>query len=256
MDNLSIFAPISPVEITHAETHWRYADIGLHSHREWELIYQREGVVETVQGGESFEMRPGMILLHPPDIAHMDIHTEDYSIYYVRFKSIDPLPWPRLSYDDSPRNIGRICELIYREYHSNDCGREKLMSLLAGELDVFMQRLGAHQSVSASARIVSQAKRILEEHYNDAPSVSELASLVGVSQSWLYLHFMNICGVSPKQYLQSVRMHHALGLLRHTDLTLDSIAASCGFSSVSHLSRQVKAATGLQPGALRHPRNN
>jgi AraC family transcriptional regulator len=91
----------------------------------------------------------------------------------------------------------------------------------------------------------------MDEHYASPPSMAELASRLGVSKSTFYSHFKNTCRISPKQYLMSIRMNHAVGLIRHTNATLEAIALSCGFNSVSHLSNQVKAETGLSPGSLR-----
>jgi AraC-like DNA-binding protein len=255
MNNSSIFTP-SSIELAYVETRWSYTDVPLHTHQNWELVYHREGVVQSIQNNESFEMRPGMAIVHPPGVKHRDIHSEDWSVYFIQFKVEGKFLWPRLIHDNENRSIERVCDAILREFHGRDYGNTRLLRTLVDELDVLLQRVKVRESLSPSARIVSEAKRILEERYNDPPSVSELASLVGVSHSWLYLHFTDICGVSPKQYLQSVRMKHVLDLLKYTRHTLDWIAASCGFNSVSHLSRQVKAVTGLTPGAFRYPENS
>jgi AraC-like DNA-binding protein len=201
-------------------------------------------------------MRPGMILLHPPRVKHRDVYSEDYSIYCIRFNVLTEISWPILSYDDGDRTVERVCDLIYREYYANRFDKEKLMQVLAIELDVLMQRFKIQSSSSPVAQIVSEAKRVLEESYTSPPSMAELASSLGVSHSSLYLYFKDMCGMSPKQYLMSIRMNHALGLIRHTNSTLDVIALSCGFNSASHLSGQVKDETGLSPGALRKIQNS
>jgi AraC-like DNA-binding protein len=125
------------------------------------------------------------------------------------------------------------------------------MKVLGIELDVFMRRFKIQDSGTHIVRVVSEAKRVLEERYVSPPNMAELASRLGVSHSSLYSHFKEIYGMSPKRYLMSIRMNHALGLIRHTNSTLETIALSCGFNSVSHLSGQVKEETGLSPGALR-----
>lgn len=249
--NSSMFIP-SAIELTNVETRWSGKDVSPHIHENWELVYHREGCVQSIQDNQMFEMHPGMGIIHPPHIVHFDIHSEDWSVYYFQFKVSGKFLWPRLVYDDAERSIGRVCGAVFHEYHGYDYGKERMLQTLVDELDVLMQRFKAQQALTPSDQIVIAAKRILEDSYNDPPSISDLAEKIGVSQSWLYLHFTSFCGVSPKQYLQSVRMKHVLDLLRNTTHTLDWIASSCGFNSVSHLSRQVKAATGVQPGALRY----
>jgi AraC-like DNA-binding protein len=256
MESLSNQSFIPPIEVIFAETILTKLNVPFHAHPYWELIYQCDGVVETVQENRSYIMRPGMILLHPPFVRHRDIYSEDYVIDFIRFHASSDISWPILSSDDSDRAVGRVCDAICREYHGNGDGREKFMQVLGIELDMLMQRLKTRQLTSPVAQIVSEAKRVLEERYASPPTMAQLAARLGISQSTFYSYFRHVCGVSPKQYLMSIRMNHALGLIRHTDSTLESIAVSCGFNSVSHLSGQVKEETGLSPGALRKIQNN
>jgi transcriptional regulator GlxA family with amidase domain len=52
-------------------------------------------------------------------------------------------------------------------------------------------------------------------------------------------------------YLQAIRVQHALGIIRNSNLSLETVAHACGYDSASHLSRHVKRVTGQSPGALR-----
>ena len=57
-------------------------------------------------------------------------------------------------------------------------------------------------------------------------------------------------------YLQALRVRSALGMLRNGDAGLETIADACGYDSASHLSRHIKRATGVSPGALRGTREH
>ena len=58
-------------------------------------------------------------------------------------------------------------------------------------------------------------------------------------------------GCSVHDWVAARRVERARALLRDTRLPLADVAAACGFAHASHLSRQVKAATGATPGMLR-----
>jgi AraC-like DNA-binding protein len=123
--------------------------------------------------------------------------------------------------------------------------------LLAGELDILLRRAYEEQERTSGQRVVAEAQRILEERYRESITMSALAAEIGVSRSSLYAHFVRVHGQTPPGYRLEIRLRRALGLLHHSDMTLDAIADSCGFHSASHLSRHVKAAIGFSPGALR-----
>ncbi len=81
--------------------------------------------------------------------------------------------------------------------------------------------------------------------------IGELAEELGVERSTLYRAFKAETGVSPHEYLDSLRTHRAEELLCATSLTLSAIAAQCGFSDVKYFIGWFKAKKGLPPGAWR-----
>jgi AraC-like DNA-binding protein len=81
--------------------------------------------------------------------------------------------------------------------------------------------------------------------------IATVAAELGISPSGLRASFARLRGTSPRAALQHVRLRHALGHIRNSTLPLQAIADLTGYDSVSHLSRQIKAATGSPPGALR-----
>ena len=61
-------------------------------------------------------------------------------------------------------------------------------------------------------------------------------------------------GTTPRSYVWERRVALATDLLANTGLPLATVAERCGFRTTQHLSRRVKQATGLPPGALRRAR--
>lgn len=87
-------------------------------------------------------------------------------------------------------------------------------------------------------------------------SVEALAKEAGVHRVHLARTFRDHYGVAVTRYARSVRVQTALALLASTQLPLSRLAAESGYADQSHLTREVRAATGRTPAAIRsmlHP---
>lgn len=222
-----------------------------HCHPYWELIYQRTGQVATRQGSTVVHMHPGMVLIHPPFVEHEDDSLDEYSLFYVQMEAPADVPWPRVTSDDTNLSIGKICEALVKEWWYRCAEREDMIDLLTQQLDILLRRAKLEQHQSPDEALVASAQRILEERYNLPITTSGLARELGVSRSGLYSLFTTITGQTPKKYIMSLRLEHALRKLRNTKSTLETIAAETGFYSSSHLARHIKAATSQSPGSVR-----
>jgi len=223
----------------------------LHSHPCWELIYQRTGQVDTRQGSTVVHMHPGMVLIHPPFVEHEDDSVDEYSLFYIQMEAPVDVPWPRVTSDDKNQSIGKVCEALVKEWFYRYAGREEMIALLTQQLDILLRRAKLEQHQSPEETLVASAQRILEERYNLPMTTSDLARELGVSRSALYSIFTSTTGQTPKNYVISLRLDHALRMLRHTQSTLEVIASETGFYSSSHLARHIKAATSQSPGSVR-----
>lgn len=82
-------------------------------------------------------------------------------------------------------------------------------------------------------------------------TLKELAGLVYLSPSRFSAVFKQTVGVSPVEYLISVRIKHAVRLLESSDLQIINIALECGFRNLSNFYRLFKSSTGYAPSEVR-----
>lgn len=82
-------------------------------------------------------------------------------------------------------------------------------------------------------------------------SLPRLAAEAHLSEFHFARMFRVSMGCSVHDWVAARRLDRARTMLVHTALPLADIAAACGYAGASHLSRQVKAATGATPGQLR-----
>ena len=100
--------------------------------------------------------------------------------------------------------------------------------------------------------ILQRVKRYIEEHLQDNLSLEELARETRYSRGHLLRMFRAATGKTPHQYLTERRIERAKGMLQEAgEISLTNIAAWCGFSSQSHMTRVFREQVGVTPSAFR-----
>jgi LacI family transcriptional regulator len=99
-----------------------------------------------------------------------------------------------------------------------------------------------------------QAIRYIREHAVEGIRVSDVVKHTQLSRRNLEMKFQKQLQRTPLQEIRRVRLQRATRYLRDTDWTLSQIAMETGFAGIAHLSRQIKAATGLTPTDYRRQR--
>lgn len=95
------------------------------------------------------------------------------------------------------------------------------------------------------------ARSYIDLHYAEKPDLETLAAVAGITPPYLIDLFRRHQGTTPMRYLRAVRAQAALRLIRHTDMSLASIADSTGYGSAFHLSREIRQFHGLSPRQIR-----
>lgn len=98
---------------------------------------------------------------------------------------------------------------------------------------------------------VERALSWYSEHLSRNPSVKEVAEAVHVSASHLRRLFAEVRQASPKDIFRRLRLEKAQDLMGRTNLTLDAIAAHCGYNGASHFCRDYKAVHHFTPSTWR-----
>lgn len=96
-----------------------------------------------------------------------------------------------------------------------------------------------------------RAKELLVAHLDGGIGLEDLAFECRLSRSHFARAFKVSTGTSPLGWLAARRIECVKSQLLSSDLSLEQIAANCGFSDASHLARAFFRATRWQPGAWR-----
>jgi len=82
-------------------------------------------------------------------------------------------------------------------------------------------------------------------------NIENVAERHGITSRYLQKLFVQQTGLSPKLYSKINRFQNSVVLLGQKDLSLTSIAYSCGYFDQSHFIREFKSFTGFAPSAFK-----
>lgn len=98
---------------------------------------------------------------------------------------------------------------------------------------------------------ILQAVEFIQNNYSFPIHVTDIANYVCINRSYLYTLFKANLGVSPQDYLANYRISQATELLTMTELSIESIALSCGYTDPLIFSKVFKAKKGQTPSRYR-----
>lgn len=101
-----------------------------------------------------------------------------------------------------------------------------------------------------ATRKCARALELVEARFAEALTLQELADAEGLGLRQFCRAFRQATGRSPYQYLLQRRVEHAMALIGE-GVPLAEVAARCGFSDQSQLTRIFVGQTGVTPGRYR-----
>jgi AraC family transcriptional regulator len=102
-----------------------------------------------------------------------------------------------------------------------------------------------------SGHQLRRIKEFVDAHMSKEIGISELATLVGLSQFHFIRAFKHSVGLSPYQYVLSARISVAKEMLSKRDMLIAEVARGVGFSDVAQLNRVFRKLIGVTPTAFR-----
>jgi AraC-like DNA-binding protein len=100
-------------------------------------------------------------------------------------------------------------------------------------------------------RRVTDALHYIEQHATDATSLDQLAAVATMSKYHFLRTFRRIVGMTPYQYLLSIRMRRAAVRLLTSSERISSIAFDAGFGDLSTFNCRFREQFGASPTAFR-----
>lgn len=124
--------------------------------------------------------------------------------------------------------------------------------ILASVLDILNRSTNsADTGISAgNENKMKKSQKIIEyvnENYAYIKRISEITELFDVSESYVFQVFNKKYCMTPKQYINELRINTACHRIKYSDKSIKSIAYGCGFDSYEHFIKVFKKAVGTTP---------
>ena len=100
-------------------------------------------------------------------------------------------------------------------------------------------------------RYVKEAVYFIRNNYFRGITVADIAEHVSVNRSYLYKLFETTFQMSPKEFLTKFQISRAKELLSWSDISIESVARSCGYKDALAFSKVFKKTIGVSPTEYR-----
>lgn len=227
---------------------------------EYEIEYYFENGGYSYLNGKKYPMQKGNILvIHPGDERSS---TLPFRCFYIHFTNVSPQIKGIL--DTLPSfmkaEVPAVTEAFFARISAYFLSAESSDSLAAmGELFLLIKYLhklmlkSYHDSASKEFNnVLEQAQKFIDLCYTQELTVDLLAHKCNVSSSYLYRLFSEKLGTSPHTAILNRKLTAARSMLMNTELSINDVAANCGFNSPAYFSDCFKKQNnGLTPSAFR-----
>lgn len=226
----------------------------------WSRIYfpvSGEGVV--TDGDRQYILKPGMMLLVPPFSNVRVCCPERLCKYWTHFNAFLPGTQTDIFFQ-----YGKCIEIDVREqqeYYSLLFERlikiesqESRSAIDCYEYDSFLRlliapflRAVAEMPVKTVLPRAIELLQYIEENYNKKMTLDELAKVAGMHPNYLSTNFHRNMKIKVFEYIERVRLHHAIEYFRQGKMTISEIAEKTGYSSVQAFSKSFKKIYSVSP---------
>jgi AraC-like DNA-binding protein len=227
--------------------------IDAHSHEFFHFICHISGNGVIFNDNREHKLEDGKIYLTMPGIVHEFCNTvkEDLVTYEVKFEindqflkeKIQKLPF-EISANDQP--ISNIFTTMYIESKKKEPLHREMICADMYRLLILLQRSVFEENslssadkdhASAGKEDVIKVLAYLEKNMHNDISLEQMAKLVHLEKIHFLKKFKKQTSITPKKYLNSMRMKRAKTLLQYSDMNITQISEAVGFKNIHYFSR-------------------
>lgn len=222
---------------------------------DYQLIYIFSGSGIFVLNGKEEVISAGHLLLYPPHVPQIYsyFYKDKPEVYWIHFtgNSVDQI---LEKFQIHSGHIGIHLQLknLFQEIIMELQLKKTCFDAVTEALFTKMLAL-IHRSQTDSkmdSKVGFQLDRLiifLNQTYQNAWTVKDMAEFCSLSESYFSHHFKEIVGIPPMQYLTELRILKAKDLLLGDDLSISSVASLLGYEDPLYFSKVFKKTTGISP---------
>lgn len=258
---------------THRDVSFSNANMHLHSHTFYELLYCiSSGGAEYLVGSERYRLQEGDIIFVPPGVSHRPMLPEEMSKPYSRYVlwiSVDFMAqYAKLLLDTGKqahasmlRTKGTRWEFLKEQFRAGVRESEKQLdgweAAVVGNTVTLLTQLkratddrDARPLKAEKPELLDRIMAFVEAHYTDQITIADLGRRFYVSESTVSHLFKQKMGVSFYRYVTQRRLIAAKTLIEKGNL-LETVAEEAGFGDYSGFYRAFRQEYGISPRQYR-----
>jgi AraC-like DNA-binding protein len=229
--------------------HPKTFDVRWHTHETWELIYCTSGQGSfRFQDGRIIPYHAGEMVLIPPQEVHANSSEEGFTNIHL---NISEPSFPYRSAFKIQDESGSLHKAFVeaRLYYTSDKAKRELVLASLGELITsYLVVFRSNSEFTESVEMIRNS--ILQNYTNPEYALDEYIRSLPFHYDYLRKIFKKELGMSPLEYMTSLRMKNAERLLSTmwtSGYAVAEIAQMCGFDNALYFSRVFKKYFGCSP---------
>ena len=232
--------------------------------RDYQILYVANGKTHFwFDGREEIVSTGHMVLYKPEEIQKYVYYLEDNpEVFWIHFTGRDVkniLAYHGISLDEHVFYCGVLPDYkalfrkIIQELQLCRYGYEDYIASLFNDILLLVDRQ-QHEQKKTTGNVQEQIERAaayFNENYNTKISIDDYAESLHISTNWFIHNFKQYAGMSPAQYILSLRMVNAQSLLERTTYNIKEISEIVGYENPLYFSRVFKKEIGKSPAQYR-----
>ena len=232
--------------------------------RDYQILYVANGKTHFwFDEKEEIVSAGHMVLYKPEEIQKYVYYLEDNpEVFWIHFTGSDVkniLAYHGISLDEHVFYCGVLPDYkalfrkIIQELQLCRYGYEDYIASLFNDILLLVDRQ-QHEQKKATGNVQEQIERAaayFNENYNTKISIDDYAESLHISTNWFIHNFKQYAGMSPAQYILSLRMVNAQSLLERTTYNIKEISEIVGYENPLYFSRVFKKEIGKSPTQYR-----
>ena len=237
------------------------ADYPAHFHEAIEVVFVLSGTATAQCNGIAYSLHSGSIFLACPNMIHAyKDRSQDYChiVLIVDPGKLNEITQRKLakSVSDYPvwqdtNKKSRVWQLIeIANDIQTDVTEDSLTLLLSTIVSIILENISLRKSTESkqSIRIVLEYCRT---HFQEPISLKHLAETLHFSESYISHSFSKEIHISLPDYINGLRLHEAVRMLRNTNKSITEISIQSGFPTTRTFNRVFMKQYGISPTKFR-----
>lgn len=232
--------------------------------RDYQILYVANGKTHFWFDGREEIVSTGHMVLYKPEeiqkyVYYLDDNPEVFWIHFTGRDVKNILAYHGISLDEHVFYCGVLPDYkalfrkIIQELQLCRYGYEDYIASLFNDILLLVDRQ-QHEQKKATGNVQEQIERAaayFNENYNTKISIDDYAESLHISTNGFIHNFKQYAGMSPAQYILSLRMVNAQSLLERTTYNIKEISEIVGYENPLYFSRVFKKEIGKSPAQYR-----